>query len=79
MLYESVPDPPKKTVSPPGPPVDKPILSGYTLNQIVDALAPRLLNLENREYDSHNNAESDGKGASVMAKTCKQRVKIGVD
>ena len=79
MLYESVSDPPKKTVSPPGPPVDKPILSGYTLNQIVDALAPRLLNLENREYDSHNNAESDAKGASAMAKTFKQRVKIGVD
>ena len=59
------------------PPVDNPENNRYTLEQITAVLAPYLPNLENH-IQSHVNANSDEKGVSEMAKTYKQRVKVGV-
>lgn len=59
------------------PPVDNPEINRYTLEQITAVLAPYLPNLEN-QIRSHVNANSDEKGVSEMAKTYKQRVKVGV-
>ena len=59
------------------PTVDNPEINSYTLEQIRAVLAPYLPNLENH-IKSHVNANSDEKGVSEMAKTYKQRVKVGV-
>lgn len=59
------------------PPVDNPEINRYTLEQIRDLLSPYLPNLE-KQIQSHVNADSDAEGVSGMAKTYKQRVKVGV-
>ena len=61
------------------PPVDIPDLSGYTLEQIRASLAAFLPQLENNKGTPQIEAVSDVKGATEMAKTYKQRVKIGID
>ena len=61
------------------PPVDIPDLSGYTLEQIRASLAACLPQLENNKGTPQIEAVSDAKGATEMAKTYKQRVRIGID
>ena len=59
------------------PPVDNPEINRYTLEQIRALISPYLPNLE-KQIQSHVNADSDAEGVSGMAKTYKQRVKVGV-
>lgn len=59
------------------PAVDNPEINRYTLDQIKAFFAPYLPNLE-KQIQSHVNADSDMEGESEMAKTYKQRVKVGV-
>ena len=62
----------------PLPPVDNSLIKGYTLDQVAAALKPFLENLENHKYvSSQDDVGSDAKGASGMAKSYKQRVRIG--
>lgn len=58
-------------------PIDNSDPNRYTLEQIRAVLAPYLPHLENH-IQSHVNADSDTEGVSGMAKTYRQRVKVGV-
>ena len=48
------------------PPVDNPVIKGYTLDQIAAAIAAHIPNLENHNSSSYVSAESDAKGVSGM-------------